>query len=406
MWRLSYKAVHRGSEATGPGGAQVVDGGGAGISASIEWGPKAELLSGDSRRMLTDLSGRPERRFETEKLKRFFAGKRALITGAAGSIGSALAERLAELGCGQLGLLDHFDHGLLDLYERIRRAAPAQKVSDILCDIRDRGRLDAVMRAVRPDVVLHAAALKHVHLGERHPIECVLTNLVGMHNAMAAAANAGASHFILVSSDKAAAPVCIMGGTKRLAELHVAGFAAETAMQLKSVRFGNVLGSQGSVLPRFAAQIGAGGPLEVTHPEMERYFMTPAEAVGLILSVAAFEDERAGCAYMMEMGEPVSILAIGKEMIRRSGKRIEIAITGLRPGERVKESLFDDCETIERCAMDGVFRMSPKSAGMLVNSADVAQLEAMVRGFDDPVVRQRLFAYVDERLGRDERAAG
>lgn len=358
--------------------------------------------------MLTYSLGRPERRFETEKLKRFFAAKRVLITGAAGSIGSALAERLAELGCAQLALLDHFDHGLLDLFERIRRAAPDQKVSDILCDIRDRGRLEAVMRAAKPDVVLHAAALKHVHLGERHPIECVLTNLVGMHNTLAAAANAGASHFILVSSDKAAAPVCIMGGTKRVAELHVAGFAAESAtpMRLKSVRFGNVLGSQGSVLPRFAAQIDAGGPIEVTHPEMERYFMTPAEAVGFILSVAAFADERAGCAYMMEMGEPVSILAIGKEMIRRSGKRIEIAITGLRPGERVKESLFDDCEIVESCSMDGVFRMSPKSAGMLISSADVAQLEAMARGFDNAVVRQRLFAFVDERLGRGERAAG
>lgn len=358
--------------------------------------------------MLTDLLGRPERRFETEKLKRFFAAKRVLITGAAGSIGSALAERLAEIGCAQLSLLDHFDHSLLDLFERIRRAAPAQPVSDILCDIRDPGRLQAVMRTAKPDVVLHAAALKHVHLGERHPIECVLTNLVGMGNTLAAAASAGAAHFILVSSDKAAAPVCIMGGTKRLAELHVAGFAAESAMsmRLKSVRFGNVLGSQGSVLPRFAAQIEAGGPLEVTHPEMERYFMTPAEAVGFILSVAAFEDERAGSAYMMEMGGPVSILAIGKEMIRRSGKRVEIATTGLRPGERVKESLFDDCEIVERCGMDGVFRMSAKSASMLVSSADVAQLEAMARGFDNAVVRQRLFAYVNERLGRGERAVG
>ncbi len=356
--------------------------------------------------MLTDLLGRPERRFETEKLERFFAAKRVLITGAAGSIGSALAERLAELGCAQLSLLDHFDHGLLDLYERIRRSAPAQKVSDILCDIRDPSRLSAVMRGARPDVVLHAAALKHVHLGERHPIECVLTNLVGVRNTLAAAADAGASHFILVSSDKAAAPVCIMGGTKRLAELHIVGFATETRMQLKSVRFGNVLGSQGSVLPRFVAQIEAGGPLEVTHPEMERYFMTPSEAVGFILSVTAFEDERGGCAYMMEMGEPVSILGIGKEMIRRSGKRVEIAITGLRPGERLKESLFDDCETIERCAMRDVFRMSPKSADMLVSSADVAQLEAMARGSDDSVVRQRVFAYVDERLGRGQRAAG
>lgn len=357
--------------------------------------------------MLIDVIGRSEKQFETEALTRFFAGKRVLVTGAAGSIGSALAERLAQFGCAHLFLLDHFDHGLLNVYERIRRVSPAQPVTDFLCDIRDEGRMQAAMRLAEPDVVLHAAALKHVHLGERHPIECVLTNLVGVRVALASAHKAGVSHFVLVSSDKAAAPMCVMGATKRLAELYVAGFAAELAapMQLKAVRFGNVLGSRGSVLPRFAAQIELGGPIELTHADMERYFMTADEAVDLILSVTALEDSAGSGAYVMEMGDPVSILGLGKEMVRRSGKNIGIAITGLRPGERVREVLSDECEATESSALDGVFRVTPNSETMLVSSADVAHLEAIARTLDNAIVRQRVLAFVDARLGLREKTA-
>ena len=234
--------------------------------------------------------GRNEVEFDLAALRSFYANKRILITGAAGSIGSALALELAQLGCTHLAMLDQFDHGLIDIVEHVQRIAPKLPVTDALCDVRDSGRLDAWMRRIEPDVVFHSAALKHVHLGERHPVECVLTNLVGVRNALNAAVNAGAGHFMLISSDKAAAPSCVMGATKRLAELHLAGFQLEriTPTRMKSVRFGNVIGSQGSVLPRFKAQIEAGGPLEVTHPEMERFFMTADEAVDFILNV----DER------------------------------------------------------------------------------------------------------------------
>jgi FlaA1/EpsC-like NDP-sugar epimerase len=351
---------------------------------------------------------RPERQFERSAVARFFANKRVVITGAAGSIGSALALELADMGCGHLALLDQFDHGLIEIFEEVRRRAPGLPVSDVLCDVRDVGRLDFWMRRLEPDVVLHSAALKHVHLGERHPVECVITNLVAVRNALSAAAGAGASHFVLVSSDKAAAPSCVMGATKRLAELHLAGYRMErpNAMRLKAVRFGNVLGTQGSVLPRFTAQIEAGGPLEVTHPEMQRFFMTADEAVGLILNVAALNDgERVG-AYVMEMGESVSILDIGKEMIRRSGKQVEIAITGLRPGEKLNEQLFDECEAVCESAIPGVFRVTPRSADAYVTSGDVAHLETIARTMDNAVVRQRVFSYLDDRLGRFARAAG
>ncbi|MEQ1618752.1 MAG: SDR family NAD(P)-dependent oxidoreductase [Terricaulis sp.] len=352
---------------------------------------------------------RAERRFERENIAQFFANKRVVITGAAGSIGSALAAELAELGCAHLALLDQFDHGLIDIYERVRRIAPSMPVTEVLCDVRDMGRLSVWMRRLEPDVVLHSAALKHVHLGERHPIECVITNLVGVRNAMAAAAGAGAGHFVLVSSDKAASPVCVMGATKRLAELHLAGFRMERAgaMRLKAVRFGNVLGTQGSVLPRFAAQIAAGGPLEVTHPGMERYFMSAREAVGLILSVASTSEVEPGVgAYVMEMGDPISIVEIGREMIRQSGKDIEIAFTGLRPGERLKEHLYDGFEKLSECSLPGVVRVTPHSADAYVTSADVAHLETIARTMDNSIVRQRVFAYLDERLGRSDRATG
>jgi O-antigen biosynthesis protein WbqV len=178
--------------------------------------------------------------------------------------------------------------------------------------------------------------------------------------------------------------------------------------RLKSVRFGNVLGSQGSVLPRFEAQIEAGGPLEVTHPEMERFFMSSQEAVGLILSVTALEDpgaQRVG-VYYMEMGAPRSILEMGKDLVQRSGRPVEIAITGLRPGEKLKEQLFDQYETVAETPLPGVFRVTPTASDAYVTSADVAHLETVARTMENAVVRQRVFAHLDERLRREERAAG
>jgi O-antigen biosynthesis protein WbqV len=352
---------------------------------------------------------RQETRFDTAALRTFYHDKRVLITGAAGSVGSALSLQLAELGCAQLVLLDQFDHGLLEIAEQVHRANPRVEVLDALCDIRDRERLQSWMMRVQPEVVIHAAALKHVHLGERHPVECVLTNLVGVRNTLAAAAAAGASDFMLVSSDKAASPVCVMGATKRLAELHLIGFQMERSspIRLRSVRFGNVMGSQGSVAPRFMAQIASGGPLEVTHREMQRFFMSAQEAVGLILSVTALEDRdtRSG-AYVMEMGEPVSILELGQEMIERSGRKIDIEFTGLRPGEKIKEELYDQYEAASECGLPSVFRVAPLSPEAYVTSADVSQLETAARSLEDAVVRQRVFAYLDARLGRFEAAVG
>jgi FlaA1/EpsC-like NDP-sugar epimerase len=360
--------------------------------------------------MLDGLLGRTQIQFDVGALGAFYRNKRILVTGAAGSIGSELCLRLAEMGCAHLAMLDQFDHGLLDIVERVRRRAPHQQVTEALCDIRDEGRLDAWMRRIEPDVVIHSAALKHVHLGERHPVECVLTNLIGVRNALAASVNVGAAHFMLISSDKAAAPSCVMGATKRLAELYLKGFQMERPCrtQLKSVRFGNVLGSQGSVLPRFEGQIAEGGPLEVTHEGMERYFMSAEEAVGLILSVLALDDRAAGCAasYYMEMGTAISIMELARTLMRRSGAAVQVKITGLRPGEKLKEQLFDEHETVTPTDLEHVFRVTPSAADAYMTTADVSQLETIARTMENAIVRQRVFAYLDQRLRREELAAG
>ncbi|MBS0386797.1 MAG: polysaccharide biosynthesis protein, partial [Proteobacteria bacterium] len=327
-----------------------------------------------------------------DELHDFYGDKAIVITGAGGSIGSAIAEQLAAWQCRRLVLLDQFDHGLLDALERVSRIDRRLDVIDALCDVRDSVRIERWLARVEPDIVIHAAALKHVHLGERHPGACVLTNLAGVRNTLAAAHRAGAQNFTLVSSDKAASPVCVMGATKRLAELYLLGFEREhsAAMTLKSVRFGNVIGSQGSVLPRFSAQIAAGGPLEVTHPDMERFFMSVEEAVGLILGVTRSSDESG--AYFMEMGDPVSILELGREMIARSGRKIGVEFTGLRPGEKIKEELFDAAETVAPTALPGVYKVAPRSADAALSTREVDELERIARTAEDSVTMQRVFA--------------
>lgn len=355
--------------------------------------------------------GEPSFYVDDDALRAFYCGKRVFVTGAAGSVGAALSERLALLGCESIALLDHFDHGLIDITERVRRVAPATDVVDVLCDVRDTARLETWMRRCRPEIVIHGAALKHVHFGERHPVECLLTNLIGVRNVAMAAAGVGASRFILVSTDKAAQPSCLMGATKRLAELFLLGCARDGAMQhmsSRSVRFVNVLGSQGSVLPRFQAQISAGGPLELTHPEMERFFMSSEEAVDFILATTAandFETTRAATCFI-KLDEPVSILELGERLISESGKPIEVKIVGLRAGEKLKERLYDDCEIIEPTPLPNVFRLAPISEDSCLSMADIAHFETMAASAEDAIVRQCVFDFLGDRLGFERRAVG
>lgn len=279
-----------------------------------------------------------------------------------------------------------------------------------MADIRDQTRLSRIMERERPDIVIHAAALKHVHMGERHPGECVRTNLLGVRNVVAAAEQAGVGAFTFVSSDKAAEPVCVMGACKRLGELYLGGRElAGSNMRMRSVRFGNVLGSSGSVLPRFEAQIEAGGPVEITHPDMERFFMSHDEAVDLVLGVSAAEHADAaapGGAYYVDMGAPHSILALAHELIRRSGREIEIKVTGARAGEKIRERLFDDYEYVSPTATEGLFHAAPSAADACLNDAELDDIERVERLFDDAVLVRNLFALIDKRLGRRARLVG
>ncbi|HRE44189.1 MAG TPA: polysaccharide biosynthesis protein [Terricaulis sp.] len=330
-----------------------------------------------------------------------FEGRRVLITGAAGSVGAGLSLRLAAAKDIRLGLLDHFDHGLLRLADDIVEAAPTAKTELMLCSVREADAVARAMEAFAPDVVIHAAALKHVHLGEAHPGESLLTNLVGVRNALAAAHAAGAGEFILISTDKAASPHCVMGAAKRLAELHLRGFLRETgaSMRLASVRFGNVLGSQGSVAPLFADQIERGGPITLTHPKMQRFFLTMDEAVSLILRVAAAErPESDAPTYVMDMGEPISILRLAEEMMARAGRNVPITITGLRPGEKLNEQWFDAHETVKRSMIPGLFEARPRSGRAALSTAEVADLENAARTLAPDMLRALVFACLEARL--------
>jgi O-antigen biosynthesis protein WbqV len=349
---------------------------------------------------------RPALEFDLASARSFFRARSVLVTGGGGSIGLELCAQLAELGCARIGVLDHFDHGLITACEALKERFAKLKVVELLCDIRDRDRLSFTIARMRPDVVINAAALKHVHLGERHPVECVRTNLVAVRNVLEAAAEAGAGCFVQVSTDKAADPVCVMGASKRLAELYLWGFARERAdaPKLKAVRFGNVFGSQGSVVPRFQRQIEAGRPLEVTHPDMKRFFMTAREASQFVAQVAAHEGP-AVSSYCRELGEPVRILDIAEDMLRRAGSKAGVVVTGLREGEKLGEVLYDEWESVRPSDLGACCEIAPLR-GRGLSSAELAALEAFIRTHDGAPVIQRLFALLDDCLGRREAQAG
>lgn len=341
------------------------------------------------------LLGREVRSPDMRPAREFVRDQTVLVTGAGGSIGSELCREVVAMGCRKLIALEHSDHALIDLKESL--GAVRTPLVDVMCDVRDAQRLSAAFERTRPDVVIHAAALKHVHMGERHPGESVLTNLIGVRNAVEAASQAKVGHFLFVSSDKAAAPGSVMGASKRLAELYLRSVGATSTMRTLSVRFGNVFGSKGSVAPLFARQIANGGPITITHPDMRRYFMTVQEAVQLILLVLARGGEESA-TYLLDMGEPVKIMDIARRMIAQANAMTAVEITGLREGEKLDEELYDAFEDVEPSGIDGVQRIRPASAEFAISAEDIAEIERTVRTKSDDIVRHRIFALLDGRL--------
>lgn len=292
---------------------------------------------------LADLMDREQIVLDADSIEELIRGRRVLITGAGGSIGSELARQVYKYNPDRLVLLDRDEGGLHHTQLSIYGHAMLDSGNVVLADIRDAARVEEIFLHHRPEVVLHAAALKHLPLLEQYPQEAWLTNVQGTKNVLDASVACGASVIVNVSTDKAANPICVLGDSKRVAERLTAAYGMIYDGLWVSVRFGNVLGSRGSVIETFAGQIEAGGPITITHPEVQRYFMTIPEASQLVLQAAVVG--RSGETLVLDMGRPMSILGLAKQLMKIAGREdLEVVYTGLRPGEKLSEDLVDDRE--------------------------------------------------------------
>lgn len=331
---------------------------------------------------IADLLGRPQKRLDRAAMAAMIAGKRVLITGAGGSIGTELVRQVSDAGPSHLGLLDNGEFNLYSVDLDVRSRYPSLALSCILADVRDEARMQNVIARERPDVVFHAAALKHVPMVELNPLEGLLTNAIGTRNVAAACVAAGVKTVVMISTDKAVNPANIMGASKRVAEMYCqAEDLRRQGTRFITVRFGNVLGSTGSVVPLFQKQLDAGGPLTVTHADAERYFMTVREAVELVLEAAALGQGRAeeGAIYVLDMGAPVKIIDLARQIIRLAGKTpgvdIEIKVVGLRPGEKMTEELFHGEEPAVATDMAGILLARPRTVDFGIIAAKLSALE-------------------------------
>jgi len=291
---------------------------------------------------IADLLGRKPVSLDTPELQRFLAGKDVLVTGAGGSIGSEICRQSMKFCPRRMILLDQAENNLFEIDRELRHRWVGADLVPVIADIGDARRIAQVFERHQPQVIFHCAAHKHVPMMELNPGEAIKNNIFGTQIVADAAKQYGAAAFVMVSTDKAVNPTSVMGAAKRCAELYIQSLNADDCRtRFVAVRFGNVLGSSGSVVPIFQKQIDAGGPVTVTHPEMKRYFMTIAEASQLVMQAGAIG--RGGEIFILDMGKPIKILSLAKEMIRRRGlkpgKDIAIELTGIRPGEKLYEEL-------------------------------------------------------------------
>ncbi|MFQ5775092.1 MAG: UDP-N-acetylglucosamine 4,6-dehydratase family protein, partial [Kiloniellaceae bacterium] len=356
-----------------------------------------ELRSGEDQRIelrpvaIEDLLGRTQTKLDRAAMLRLIEGRRVLVTGAGGSIGAELVRQVAGFRPAHLALLDNSEYQLYEIGLELDETHGALSRSMMLADVRDRARLDQIMAAEAPDLVFHAAALKHVPMLEANALEGVLTNVIGTRNTAEACRKAGVAAMVLISTDKAINPSSVMGATKRLAESYCQALdiaerrRGQSGTRFVTVRFGNVLGSTGSVVPLFHRQLAAGGPLTVTHPDMRRYFMTVREAVELVLQASALgvegPAEEAGKIYVLEMGEPVKIMDLARHMIRLSGLRpdkdVKIVVTGPRPGEKLHEELFHEAEPLLPARHPGLRLASPRTVNQELLGRSLDELAAL-----------------------------
>ncbi|MCK1321720.1 MULTISPECIES: SDR family NAD(P)-dependent oxidoreductase [unclassified Bradyrhizobium] len=374
------------------------------------------LESGEAPRLtavaVEDLLLRPSEAIDYARLEALINGKAVIVTGGGGSIGSEICERVVAFGAARLLIVENSEPALYAITEALAAQGAAAEIEGRIADIRDRERIMRLMTEFKPDMVFHAAALKHVPILERDWSEGVKTNIFGTINVADAAVAAGAEEMVMISTDKAIEPVSMLGLTKRFAEMYcqaldhdlaAASGSAKPPMRLISVRFGNVLASNGSVVPKFKAQIEAGGPVTVTHPDMVRYFMTIREACDLVITAAthALDAQRPDVAvYVLNMGQPVKIVDLAERMIRLSGLQpgydIEIVFTGMRPGERLHEILFASEEPTREIGVAGIMAAQPNEPPMLTLRKWIATLEQAIARDDRATIRTILKDAVPE----------
>lgn len=367
---------------------------------------------------IEELLDRPQVPLDREGMARLVQGRRVLVTGAGGTIGGELARQVAALGPSQLTLLDHGEFALYGIDLELTELHPNVPRRAVLADVRDAERIGRLMEEVRPELVFHAAALKHVPMVENDPLEGLLTNALGTRVIADAARAVGCRAMVFISTDKAVNPTSVMGASKRLAEMYCQALDMEARhgpkgnqapMRCVTVRFGNVLGSTGSVVPLFRRQLERGGPLTVTHPDMRRYFMTVREAVGLVLqaSVVGAEDRADqppeladGGIFVLDMGKPVKIVDMARRMIRLAGLRpdedVEIRFTGLRPGEKLFEELFHGQEPPRPTQFPGLLVATPRTADAAQMGAAIDQIAAYARAGDREAALAQLARLVPE----------
>ena len=356
---------------------------------------------------IEDLLGRPQAVLDRAPVRALVAGRRVLLTGAGGSIGAELARQIADLEPAELALLDSSEFALYAIDMEIGERHPSLARHAVLADVRDRARLARIFAERRPELVFHAAALKHVPMVEAHPAEGALTNTIGTRNVADLARAHGVAAMVAISTDKAVNPSSVMGATKRLAESYCQALdrdAAPGVTRFVTVRFGNVLGSTGSVVPLFQRQLAAGGPLTVTHPQMERYFMTVREAVELVLQASALGTGDAagtsGKLFVLDMGAPVKIADLARRMIRLAGLKpdrdVKIVFTGLRPGEKLAEQLFHAAEPLAPTTIDGIQLADPRAADAAALANGFDEIEALARAGDEAALLAALRRLVPE----------
>ena len=341
----------------------------------------------------SDFLSRDEVHLDTEEIHKYLTDKVVLVTGGGGSIGSELCRQIIRYRPKQLLIFDIYENCAyeleMELRNKIGRDLP---IVTLVGSIRDKHRLDEVMDIYHPQVVFHAAAHKHVPLMEISPAEAVKNNVLGTKNLLTSASTHGVERFVQLSTDKAVNPTNVMGCTKRICEMLIQTFAQNTTMKCMAVRFGNVLGSHGSVIPLFESQIREGGPVTITHPDITRYFMTIPEAAQLVLEAGALA--RSGSIYVLDMGQPVKIMELAEKMIRfygyEPGVNMEIRITGLRPGEKLYEELMMDTEAdkMQRTDHNKIFVAPPLQIDLGVFYQQLLQLEEAAEHNDDKVVTQ------------------